>query len=133
MNLHIPWPDRGYGRKTAGNDYQPWRVDDGGLSADHPQNRLLPGAKSRSSSPTARTSSSCRRPDRQRPVEYATRPQISYPGNIEGPEWGLRQLYSILQILSTTIFEKIPIFQLLTERNCKAEPVPVCNQLKLIE
>ena len=42
-------------------------------------------------------------------------------------------LYTILQVLSVTIFEKTPIFQLLAERDYKTEPVPVCNQLKLFE
>jgi len=42
-------------------------------------------------------------------------------------------LYTILQILSVTIFEKIPIFQLLAERDYKTEAVPVCNQLKLFD
>jgi hypothetical protein len=42
-------------------------------------------------------------------------------------------LYTILQILSVTIFEKIPIFQLLTEQDYKKIPAPACNQLKLFE
>lgn len=42
-------------------------------------------------------------------------------------------LYTILQVLSVTIFEKTPIFQLLAERDYKTEPIPVCNQLNLFE
>ena len=42
-------------------------------------------------------------------------------------------LYTILQILSVTIFEKIPIFQLFAEKDYKKEPTQACNQLKLFE
>jgi len=42
-------------------------------------------------------------------------------------------LYTILQILSVTIFEKIPIFQLLAEQDYKTMPVATCKQLKLFE
>jgi len=42
-------------------------------------------------------------------------------------------LYTILQVLSVTIFEKMPIFQLLAERDYKTEQIPVCNQLNLFE
>lgn len=40
-------------------------------------------------------------------------------------------LYTILQILSVTIFEKTPIYQLVMDRDYKKERGPVCNQLKL--
>jgi hypothetical protein len=40
-------------------------------------------------------------------------------------------LYTILQILSITLFEKIPIFQALTEQNYKNKKVAGPIQLKL--
>jgi len=40
-------------------------------------------------------------------------------------------LYTILQILSLSVFEKIDIYQLVTEINSKNTDAPVCNQLKL--
>jgi hypothetical protein len=40
-------------------------------------------------------------------------------------------LYTILQILSVTVFEKTSIIQLITERDCKTEEPQGCNQLKL--
>jgi hypothetical protein len=40
-------------------------------------------------------------------------------------------LYTILQILSLSLFEKIELYQLVTERDCKAVNMPPCNQLKL--
>ena len=42
-------------------------------------------------------------------------------------------LYTILQILSVSVFEKIPIYQLVTDRDYKIEDVAVCNQLKLFD
>jgi hypothetical protein len=42
-------------------------------------------------------------------------------------------LYTILQILSVTVFERTSIFQLITERDCKTEEPHGCNQLKLFE
>jgi len=40
-------------------------------------------------------------------------------------------LYTILQILSVSIFEKIDLFQMVTERNCKTPDTQPPNQLKL--
>lgn len=40
-------------------------------------------------------------------------------------------LYTILQILSVTAFERTPVYQLITERGCKKASTPPCNQLKL--
>jgi transposase len=40
-------------------------------------------------------------------------------------------LYTILQILSLSVFEKIDIYQLVTEINSKNTATPVCKQLKL--
>ena len=40
-------------------------------------------------------------------------------------------LYTILQILSVSVFEKIPIYQLVTERDYKLPDHHVCKQLKL--
>lgn len=40
-------------------------------------------------------------------------------------------LYTILQILSLTVFEKIELYQLVTERDCKPLNADNCNQLKL--
>ncbi len=40
-------------------------------------------------------------------------------------------LYTILQILSVSVFEKIPLYQLVTERDYKSSCTPMCNQLKL--
>ena len=42
-------------------------------------------------------------------------------------------LYTILQVLSVSAFEKIPIYQLITEQKCKNGPTPVCKQLKLFD
>jgi hypothetical protein len=42
-------------------------------------------------------------------------------------------LYTILQILSVTAFEKTSIIQFITERDCKIKETPACNQLKLFE
>jgi len=42
-------------------------------------------------------------------------------------------LYTILQVLSVSIFEKIPIYQLITEQKCKTEPTPICKQLNLFD
>ena len=40
-------------------------------------------------------------------------------------------LYTLLQVLSVTIFERTPIFQLLTERDYKTAQEPFCKQLNL--
>lgn len=42
-------------------------------------------------------------------------------------------LYTILQILSVTVFEKVPIYQLITERDCRQSNPSPRNQLKLYE
>lgn len=42
-------------------------------------------------------------------------------------------LYTILQILSVTVFEKTSIIQLITDRDCKIKETSACNQLKLFE
>jgi hypothetical protein len=42
-------------------------------------------------------------------------------------------LYTILQILSVTVFEKVPIYQLITERDSKQSIPASHNQLKLFE
>lgn len=42
-------------------------------------------------------------------------------------------LYTILQILSVSAFEKIELYQLVTERNCKPTTVHPHNQLKLFQ
>ena len=42
-------------------------------------------------------------------------------------------LYTILQILIVSVFEKIPIYQLVTDRDYKIEDVAVCNQLKIFD
>jgi len=42
-------------------------------------------------------------------------------------------LYTILQILSVTIFEKLPVLQVLTDSIYKNEEQGVCNQLNLFE
>ena len=42
-------------------------------------------------------------------------------------------LYTILQILSVSVFEKIPIYQLVTDQDYKIEDAAVCNQLKLFD
>ena len=42
-------------------------------------------------------------------------------------------LYTILQILSITLFEKIPIFQALTEQNYRNQKVAGPIQLKLFD
>jgi transposase len=42
-------------------------------------------------------------------------------------------LYTMLQVLSVSIFEKIPIYQLITENDCKNEPAVTCKQLKLFD
>lgn len=42
-------------------------------------------------------------------------------------------LYTILQILSVTAFERTSIIQLITERDCKTKEPPAYNQLKLFE
>jgi hypothetical protein len=36
-------------------------------------------------------------------------------------------------VLSVSIFEKIPIYQLITENDCKNEPAVTCKQLKLFD
>ena len=40
-------------------------------------------------------------------------------------------LYTILQILSLSVFEKIELYQLVTERDCEHVDTRTCNQLKL--
>jgi len=42
-------------------------------------------------------------------------------------------LYTILQILSVTAFERTSIIRLITERDCKTKEPPAYNQLKLFE
>jgi IS4 transposase len=42
-------------------------------------------------------------------------------------------LYTILQILSVSVFEKTPLYQLVTERDCRTPGGDHCNQLKLFE
>jgi len=42
-------------------------------------------------------------------------------------------LYTILQVLSVSAFEKIPIYQLITEQKCKNKLAPICKQLKLFD
>ena len=42
-------------------------------------------------------------------------------------------LYTILQILSVTSFERTSIIQLITEHDCRIKEIPACNQLKLFE
>jgi hypothetical protein len=42
-------------------------------------------------------------------------------------------LYTILQILSITLFEKIPIFQALTEQDYRSQKVAGPIQLKLFD
>ena len=42
-------------------------------------------------------------------------------------------LYTILQILSVTSFERTSLIQLITERDCRIKEPHACNQLKLFE
>ena len=42
-------------------------------------------------------------------------------------------LYTILQIFSVTVFEKVSILQLLTDFECKTKISDSHNQLKLLE
>lgn len=42
-------------------------------------------------------------------------------------------LYTFLQIISVTVFEKVPIFQLLTEDECTTQDEDYSKQLKLFE
>lgn len=42
-------------------------------------------------------------------------------------------LYTILQILSVTSFERTSLIQLITERDCRIKEIPAYNQLKLFE
>lgn len=42
-------------------------------------------------------------------------------------------LYTILQILSVSAFEKISFYQLVAEEDCRTDAAPVCNQLKLFD
>ena len=42
-------------------------------------------------------------------------------------------LYTILQVLSVSAFEKTPIYQLITEHKCKNELTSICKQLKLFD
>jgi hypothetical protein len=43
------------------------------------------------------------------------------------------RLYTILQVLSVSAFEKIPIYQLITEHYCKNQPTSTCKQLELFD
>ena len=40
-------------------------------------------------------------------------------------------LYTLLQILSVTLFEKIPLHQALTQDDSKSDPLQINNQLNL--
>ena len=42
-------------------------------------------------------------------------------------------LYTFLQILSVTLFEKRPLIQALTTIDCRAEPIATSNQLNLLD
>jgi len=42
-------------------------------------------------------------------------------------------LYTILQILSVTLFEKVSILQVLMEAGCKTDNTDFCNQLMLFD
>lgn len=42
-------------------------------------------------------------------------------------------LYTMLQVLSVSVFEKVPLYQLITQNDCKNEPVVACKQLKLFD
>jgi len=42
-----------------------------------------------------------------------------------------QSLYTILQILSVSVFEKVPFYQMVTEMDCKSTDKHICNQLKL--
>lgn len=42
-------------------------------------------------------------------------------------------LYTILQILSITVFERMPLYQALTDQDHKAEGIDMSNQLKLFD
>lgn len=44
-----------------------------------------------------------------------------------------QSLYTILQILSVTVFEKVPIFQLFTDIDFKEQNVSLCKQLDLFD
>lgn len=44
-----------------------------------------------------------------------------------------RSLYEIMQILSLTLFEKRPVFQVLTDENRQIQPPPAPNQLTLFD
>jgi len=41
--------------------------------------------------------------------------------------------YTILQILSITIFERMPLNQIVTETGCKMETCDMANQLNLFD
>ncbi|MDE0154401.1 MAG: IS4 family transposase [Gammaproteobacteria bacterium] len=43
------------------------------------------------------------------------------------------ELYTILQILSLTLFEKVPLYQLLTQTDYKTDPRDILNQLNLFD
>ena len=43
------------------------------------------------------------------------------------------ELYTILQVLSLTLFEKIPLYQLLTQTDYKTDPRDILNQLNLFD
>ncbi len=42
-------------------------------------------------------------------------------------------LYTILQVLSVSAFEKVPIYQLITDHDYNNEPTTTCKQLKLFD
>jgi len=42
-----------------------------------------------------------------------------------------QSLYTILQIISVTLFEKMPLLQTLTDVEVDEQEVSVCNQLNL--
>jgi len=42
-------------------------------------------------------------------------------------------LYTILQILSVTLFEKVSILQVLMEAGCKTDNTDFCNNLMLFD
>ena len=43
------------------------------------------------------------------------------------------ELYTILQVLSLTLFEKVPLYQLLTQTDYKTDPRDILNQLNLFD
>ena len=49
------------------------------------------------------------------------------------PALTITELYTILQILSLTLFEKAPLYQLLTQTDYKTEQRDILNQLNLFD